>query len=92
MRGFIEARALITERIMPLQIDGRAVHQICMPYHFGSVGLVTGDAVNDLLAVSEEPNVRIMETKALLCNMRPGRLPQDRRSLEMWQQELKRPA
>jgi hypothetical protein len=23
--------------------------------------------------VSEEPNVRIMETKALVCNVRPGR-------------------
>lgn len=92
MRGIIEARALVTERIQPLQIDGRTVHQICMPYHFGFVGLVTGDTVNDLLAISEEPNVRIMETKALVCNARPGRLPQDARSLEIWQQELKRPA
>jgi formate dehydrogenase major subunit len=29
--------------------------------------------VNDLLAISEEPNVRIMETKALVCNVIPGR-------------------
>jgi hypothetical protein len=29
--------------------------------------------VNDLLAISEEPNVRIMESKALVCNVRPGR-------------------
>ena len=92
MRGIIEARALVTERIKPLQIEDRVVHQICMPYHFGSMGLVTGNAVNDLLAISEEPNVRIMETKALVCNVCPGRLPQDRRSLEIWQQELKRPA
>jgi formate dehydrogenase major subunit len=92
MRGIIQARALVTERIRPLQIEGRIVHQICMPYHYGSMGLVTGDAVNDLLAISEEPNVRIMETKALVCNVCPGRLPQDGRSLEIWQQELKRPA
>ena len=30
-----------------------------------------GDVVNDLLAISEEPNVRIMETKALVCNVSP---------------------
>jgi formate dehydrogenase major subunit len=29
--------------------------------------------VNDLLVISEEPNVRIMETKALTCNVVPGR-------------------
>jgi formate dehydrogenase major subunit len=34
---------------------------------------VKGDIANDLLVISEEPNVRIMETKALLCNVRPGR-------------------
>ncbi len=27
--------------------------------------MVTGDVANDLLVISEEPNVRIMETKAL---------------------------
>jgi hypothetical protein len=25
--------------------------------------------VNDLIAISEEPNVRIMESKALLCRL-----------------------
>ena len=44
-----------------------------MPYHLGWKGLVTGDVANDLLAISEEPNVRIMETKALVCNIVPGR-------------------
>jgi formate dehydrogenase major subunit len=31
---------------------------------------VTGDVVNDLIAISEEPNVRIMESKALTCSVR----------------------
>jgi formate dehydrogenase major subunit len=92
MRGIVEARALVTERIRPLQINGRSVHQVCMPYHFGYQGLVTGDAVNDLLAISEEPNVRIMETKALVCNVKPGRVPRNRKALTIWQEELKRPA
>jgi formate dehydrogenase major subunit len=55
----------------PLTIDGRTVHQVALPFHFGYRGLVTGDAVNDLIAMSEEPNVRIMESKALLCRVEP---------------------
>ncbi len=35
--------------------------------------MAKGDVVNDLLAISEEPNVRIMETKALVCKVEPGR-------------------
>jgi formate dehydrogenase major subunit len=92
VRGAIEARSLVTERIKPLTVDGRLVHQICLPYHFGYKGLVTGDTPNDLLAISEEPNVRIMETKALVCHAKPGRLPRGKRALETWKDELKRPA
>ena len=68
-RGSIRARALVTPRMRPLVVDGRVVHQIAMPWHFGSTGLVTGDVANDLIAMSEEPNVRIMESKALLCRL-----------------------
>jgi len=69
-RAEIEAKALVTERMPSLTVQGRRVHQVGMPYHFGSKGLVTGDVVNDLLAISEEPNVRIFESKALTCNVR----------------------
>lgn len=72
-RGLISARALITSRMPVLQIDGRAIHQVGLPYHWGWKGLVTGDVTNDLLAISQEPNVRIMETKGLVCNLLPGR-------------------
>ncbi len=72
-RAVIEARVLVTTRMMPLHIDGRTVHQVGLPYHWGYQGQVTGDVVNDLLVISEEPNVRIMETKALVCNVTPGR-------------------
>jgi formate dehydrogenase major subunit len=48
------------------------VHQVGLPYHWGYKGMSKGDVVNDLLVISEEPNVRIMETKALVCNLRPG--------------------
>ena len=55
--------------MQPLPIHGRIVHQVGLPYHFGGRGLVRGDVVNDLVAISEEPNVRIMEAKALVCSV-----------------------
>ena len=48
MRGIVEARALVTPRMRPLRIDGQTVHQVGVPYHWGSRGLVTGDSANDL--------------------------------------------
>ena len=72
-RGAIHARAMVTPRITPIRVQGRTVHQVCLPYHWGYKGLVRGDVTNDLIALSEEPNVRIMETKALLCDVVAGR-------------------
>lgn len=72
-RASVQARVLITRRMRPMWIDGRRVHQIGLPYHWGYKGVSKGDVVNDLLVISEEPNVRIMETKALVCNIEPGR-------------------
>ena len=72
-RGIVSAKALITARMRPLAIDGEIIHQVGLPYHWGWKGMVTGDVVNDLLAISQEPNVRIMETKGLVCNLFAGR-------------------
>jgi formate dehydrogenase major subunit len=91
-RGLVEARALITRRIQPLTINGKTVHQVGLPYHWGFKGRATGDVVNDLLAISEEPNVRIMETKGLLCNLTPGRRARGKRALEQHQEQMSRPA
>jgi formate dehydrogenase major subunit len=70
-RARVEAHALVTRRMRPLRIEGRTVHQVALPWHFGHSGLVTGDVANDLIAISEEPNVKIMESKALLCRIEP---------------------
>ena len=75
LRGAIQARALVSRRIRPLHLDGKTVHQIAMPFHFGSAGPVKGGSTNDLIPISGEPNVTIMEAKALTCNIVPGRLP-----------------
>ena len=72
-RGAIEAHALVTPRMQTLTIDGKAMQQVGLPFHWGYSGLVKGDVGNDLVAFSEEPNVRIMETKGILCNVKRGR-------------------
>lgn len=83
-RGIVSARALITGRMRPLEIDGKVMHQVGLPYHWGWKGLVTGDVANDLLAISQEPNVRIMETKGLVCNLVRGKRAEGKRALEQW--------
>ncbi len=75
LRAAIEARALVSRRIRPLHLNGKTLHQVAVPYHYGTAGLVRGGAANDLLTISGEPNVTIMEAKACTCNIVPGRLP-----------------
>jgi formate dehydrogenase major subunit len=74
-RTAIEARVLVTERMMPLRVNSDTVHQIGVPYHWGLNGLSTGDSANDLLAIVLDPNVHIQESKAATCDIRPGRRP-----------------
>ena len=75
LRGAVEARALVSRRSRPVHIDGTIVHQVALPFHWGSAGLVRGNSTNDLIPISGEPNVTIMEAKACTCNIVPGRLP-----------------
>jgi formate dehydrogenase major subunit len=72
-RAEIEARARVTKRIRPLRVDGRPVHQVALPWHWGYGTPVTGDATNDLGALSGDPNVFIQESKAFTCDVRAGR-------------------
>ena len=74
-RNAIEARVLVTERMRTLRVQGRTVHQIGLPYHWGPNGYSTGDAANELASISLDPNVHIQEVKALAADIRPGRRP-----------------
>jgi len=74
-RASVEARVVVTERMAPVAVDGHVVHQIGLPYHWGSRGLTTGDAANDLLEAVLDPNVHIQESKVATCDIRPGRRP-----------------
>ncbi|MDQ6829194.1 MAG: formate dehydrogenase subunit alpha [Gemmatimonadota bacterium] len=72
-RAAIECKALVTRRLKPFQIQGRTVHQIGMPWHWGYRGLVTGGVVNTLSALVGDPNVTIHEGKAFMCQIESGR-------------------
>jgi formate dehydrogenase major subunit len=74
-RSAIEARVLVTDRIRPVEVQGRTMHQVGLPWHWGSRGLTTGGAANDLAPIVLDPNVYIMESKAFTVGIVPGRRP-----------------
>ena len=82
-RAEIEARVLVTPRLRPLRLGKRGrrvVHQIGLPYHWGSKGLVTGDSTNELISFVADPNVSIQESKVLTGTIEPGRKSRMRRA------------
>jgi formate dehydrogenase major subunit len=74
-RTAIEARVMVTDRIKPLEVEGRTIHQVGLPYHWGRQGIVTGDSANELVSMVLDLNVHIAEYKVLTCDVRPGRRP-----------------
>ena len=72
-RGAIECKALVTRRLRPFQVNGRTVHQVGMPWHWGYRGVVTGAVVNELVSFVADPNVTIHEGKAFMCQVQSGR-------------------
>jgi formate dehydrogenase major subunit len=74
-RGVIETRVLVTDRIAPLRLGEKVVHQIGLPYHWGPNGVSTGDAANELSAIVLDPSSHIQEVKAFTADIRPGRRP-----------------
>ncbi len=69
-RGEIKVVALVTKRFKPFQLNGTQVDQIGMIWHFGYVGLATGDSANLLTPTVGDPNTTIPEYKAFLCDIR----------------------
>ncbi len=68
-RSHVRAKALVTDRIGVLKVAGKTIHHVGMPWHWGWMGLSTGDVVNDLTAWVGDPNVSIHEGKAFVCNV-----------------------
>lgn len=82
-RAVIEARVLVTDRVPSLTVHGRRLHQVGLPYHWGPNGYSTGDAANELLHLSLDPNTHIQEAKALAVDIRPGRRPRGPAATEL---------
>ena len=74
-RGAVEARVLVTDRVPPIVVQGRRLHQIGLPWHWGKDGYSQGDPANELSSIVLDPNSHIQEVKALSADIRPGRRP-----------------
>lgn len=68
-RGAIRVQALVTPRLRPLNVNGQVVHEIGVPIHWSSRGLVTADITNRLTPEFVDPNVQIQESKAFLATI-----------------------
>jgi formate dehydrogenase major subunit len=68
-RGAIKAKALVTRRIRPFTVQGRRIHHVGLPWHWGYKGIAQGDVVNNLTALVGDPNVNIHEAKVFVCNV-----------------------
>jgi formate dehydrogenase major subunit len=70
-RGAIQALALVTSRLKPFEIDGKTVHQIATPWHWGYAGSCSiGGIANDLTPNVGDANTMIPEYKAFLVDIR----------------------
>jgi len=69
-RGTVTAQALVTGRIKPFTINGKTVHQVGMPWHWGRKGLAKGATANELVPNAGDANVGIPESKAFLVDIR----------------------
>ena len=56
----------------PLHVEGQTIHQIGIPFQWGYAGETVGSSVNDLIAMSADPNVSMHETKVFACQVRAG--------------------
>jgi formate dehydrogenase major subunit len=75
-RGQLKAKAVVTKRIKPLMCDGRAVHVVGIPHHFGFSGLTKpGFGPNSLTPVVGDANTETPEFKAWLVNVEKTAAP-----------------
>lgn len=69
-RGSIKAKAVVTKRIKPLICDGRPIHIIGLPIHWGFMGAARkGFGPNALTPAVGDANTDTPEFKAFLVNL-----------------------
>ncbi len=62
-------KCIVTERIQPLVVNGKTVHEVAMPWHWGFRGLSTGPSANLLTIDAVDVSAHIPEYKACLCKV-----------------------
>ena len=65
----IRVKAQVTDRIKPMTINGKTVHEVAMPWHWGFKGLSTGPSANELTIDAVDVSANIPETKVCLVSI-----------------------
>jgi len=69
-RGQIRVKAMVTKRIQPLTIQGKTVHTVGIPIHWGFEGLAkSGPLANTLTPFVGDANIQTPEFKAFLVDV-----------------------
>jgi formate dehydrogenase major subunit len=69
-RGFIKGVAVVTKRIRTLDVNGRKVHTVGVPIHYGFKGVTKpGFLTNTLTPFVGDANTQTPEYKAFLVNI-----------------------
>jgi len=75
-RGSVKAVACVTKRLQPLTVDGKVVHVVGVPLHWGFMGVARkGFGPNSLTPSVGDANVQTPEFKAFLINIEPTTPP-----------------
>lgn len=75
-RGEVYAKAVVTKRIKPLICDGKTVHVVGIPLHWGFTGAARkGFGPNSLTPFVGDANIETPEFKAFLVNVEPSNGP-----------------
>jgi formate dehydrogenase major subunit len=71
-RGSVKAKAVVTKRIAPLTCDGKTVHIVGIPLHWGFMGAAKkGFGPNSLTPYVGDANIETPEYKAFLVDIEP---------------------
>ncbi len=62
-------KCIVTDRIQPMTINGKTIHEVAMPWHWGFKGLSTGLSANVLTIDAVDVSAHIPEVKACLCKV-----------------------
>ena len=75
-RGFVVCKAYVTKRLKPMMVDGKPMHTIGMPIHWGFTGSARkGFGANVLTPFVGDANSETPEFKAFLVNVEKATPP-----------------